>query len=121
MSWMRRKTQERWTGYHRLPTLLLLGHTVEKWTPQFLSSHGNTPLPSLSRCGACPSAAAAHWDVTDNCVRVSVLSPLNVPVFFFLNMYGCFACMRVCALCVLLPQRPEEGVGSSGAEVKHCS
>lgn len=36
-------------------------------------------------------------------------------------MYGFFVCMHVCVLLAyLVPERPEEGVGSSGAGVMSC-
>lgn len=32
-------------------------------------------------------------------------------------MYGCFAYMDVCAMCMQCPEGPEEGISSSGTEV----
>lgn len=73
------------------PSLLAAaaGSHSGEMTPQFLSSHGNTSLPPLSRCSAGPSAAP-HWGHLKLCP--CLLSVLSVSLCdFFFNVYGRFA------------------------------
>ena len=38
--------------------------------------------------------------------------------YFLFCVYGCFACMCLCTMCMQYPQRPEEDIRSHGTEVK---